>query len=100
MTSVLDLDPVRRATGTVAALAPFGDQALQPELAGLPEQVRPNLTLLKVADKNPLRPPRQQPRQVGLAQVQRQLAQILAIECQDVKSVELHLIVMPARVQP
>jgi hypothetical protein len=32
----------------------------------------------------PCRPARQQPRQIGLAQVQRQLAQILAIQRQDV----------------
>jgi hypothetical protein len=46
MPPVLDLDPVGAAAGAVAALAVFGNQTLQAEQAGVPEKIRPNLTLL------------------------------------------------------
>jgi hypothetical protein len=56
--------------------------------------------LFEVADKDAFRPPRQQPGEIVLAKVQRQLAKIVALERQDVESVELDLIVMPAGVSP
>jgi stress response protein YsnF len=59
----------------------------------------PNLQACRNRNENVLRSPRQQPRQVGLAQVQRQLAQILAIKRQDVEGIELHLVIMLSRVQ-
>ena len=43
--------------------------------------------------------PREQPREISLAHAQGEGAQILAIERQDVEGVELHLIIMLARVQ-
>jgi hypothetical protein len=45
------------------------------------------------------RPPCQEPREIDLAKVQRQLSQIVALDRQDVEGVELHLIIMPARMQ-
>jgi hypothetical protein len=45
MTSVLDLDPVWRSAAAIDALPTLGNQALQTELAGLPEQVRADRTL-------------------------------------------------------
>jgi hypothetical protein len=59
VTSVLDLDPVRRAAGAVPALAALGNHALQPELAGVAEQVWSDLALLEVADEDAIRPPDQ-----------------------------------------
>ena len=41
---VLDLNPIRRAAGAVAAVAALGGHALKPELASRAEQVRPDLT--------------------------------------------------------
>jgi hypothetical protein len=51
------------------AVAPLRDQALQAELAGLAEEVRADLAPLKIAHENAFRPPRQQPREIGLAKV-------------------------------
>jgi hypothetical protein len=51
MTSVLHLDPVRRSAAAIDALPALRDQALKSELAGLPEQVRPDLALFELADK-------------------------------------------------
>jgi hypothetical protein len=45
----------------------FGDEALQPELASLAEQVQAYLAVLKKIEKYPLRPPAQKPGKVGLA---------------------------------
>ena len=42
---------------------------------------------------------RQQPRQIGLAQAQRQRTQIVTIEGQDVERIELHFIAMLVRKQ-
>ena len=47
------------------------------ELAGLPEQVRPDLAAFKVSYENALRPAREQPREIGLAHGERQLAKVL-----------------------
>src|SRR4029077_9810570 len=49
--------------------------------------------------KDAIRAAREQTREVGLAHGERQGAQVLAIERQDVEGVELHLIVVLARVQ-
>src|SRR5207245_4055208 len=95
----LHLDPVRRGAGAIGPLAMFRYQALKPEIAGLPEQVRADLALFELANANPLRPPCQQPRQVVLSKVQRQFPQIVAIQRQDIERVELNLVIMPAGVQ-
>ena len=99
MLPVLHLDPVRRTAATVAALSALADNPLQAELAGLPEQVRADLALLVIADEDAFGPSRQESGQVIPAQMQRQLAQIIAIERQDVEGVELHLVVVPAGMQ-
>ena len=49
--------------------------------------------------EDPLGPPAQELRQVGLAQVQRQPAQIVAVVRQAVEGVELHLVVVLAGMQ-
>ena len=38
MLGVFHLDPARRSAGAVPAITVLGDQAFEPELAGLPEQ--------------------------------------------------------------
>lgn len=58
-----------------------------------------DLALLEVAHEDAVRPPRQQPGQIVLAQVQRQFAQVIALQRQDIESVELDLVIMPAGVQ-
>ncbi len=83
MTSVLHLDPVWRPSAAVRPILVLRDQALEPELAGLPEQVGADLALLEVGNKDALWPPCQKPGEIILPQVQRQLPQILALERQD-----------------
>jgi hypothetical protein len=100
MIPVFDLDPIRRSAGAVRTITALGHQAFEPELAGLPEQVRADLPALELGNENSFRTPRQQPRQVGLAQVQRLLPQIIALERQDVEGIELHVVVMSTRMQP
>jgi hypothetical protein len=82
--------------GAVAALR---HHALQPHLAGCPEQVRSDLALLEWGDEDAVRPARQQTREVGLADRERYAAQVFAIECEDVEGVELNLVIVLARVQ-
>ena len=53
----------------------LGDQAFEPRQAGVPEQVRTDFALLEWCQVNAVDPPRQKPRQIGLAHRQRQLAQ-------------------------
>jgi hypothetical protein len=78
MALVLYLDPVGRPAGAVRAIAALGHHALESHLAGRPEQIRADLALLKLADENPLRTPRQEPRQTVLAEMQWELPKILA----------------------
>jgi hypothetical protein len=47
MLPVLDLDPVTESTAAVGALAMLGDHALKAHQAGMPEQVRADLSLLE-----------------------------------------------------
>ena len=48
----------------------LGDHPLEPQQAGMPEQVGADLALLEGGHEYPLGPPAEQLRQVGLAQVQ------------------------------
>jgi hypothetical protein len=76
MLPVLDLDPVIAPTAAVGALAMLRDQTFKPHAAGRLEQLRPNLALLEWRHEDPLGPPAEQLRQVRLAQVQRQSAEV------------------------
>jgi len=58
---VLHLDPVRRPASLIGSVAVFRDKALQPKLASLAEQVRPDLSLQKGAEENSFRPAGQEP---------------------------------------
>ena len=73
MTSVLDLDPVRRPAGAVGAIPALRHQALQPHVAGRPKQIRADLALLEGRDEYAVRTAGEQPGQVGLAQAKGQL---------------------------
>ena len=66
MLPVLDLDPVWRPSAAIDAVPALGHQPLQPHQTGMPEQIRPDLTLLEIAQEDSVNAPRQQPRQVGL----------------------------------
>ena len=70
-----------------------------PHQAGVAEQVRADLALLEVGEVNAVDAARQQSGEAGLAHVERQSAEILAIADEDVEGVELHLGVMLAAVQ-
>ena len=72
---VLHLDPVRRGADAIGAVAMFRNQALEPELAGLAEQIRADIALLEGGDEDPIGAPCQQPGEIGFAQAQWQLAQ-------------------------
>jgi hypothetical protein len=63
------------------------------------EQVRANLALFEVADEDAFRPPGQQPRESVLAQMQRQLAEVVAVERQNIEGVEHHLVIVSAGMQ-
>lgn len=63
------------------------------------KQVGPYLALFEIRQENSVDPACQQPGEVGLAQAQWRLAEVVAVTDQDVESVELHLIVMLAAVQ-
>jgi len=63
----------------IEAVAAFAHQTLEPELAGVPEQVGADLALLEGCDEDAFASQSQQPRQVGLAQRPRQLAIVVAI---------------------
>ena len=47
MLPVLDLDPAIGPAAAIGALAVLGDHALQPQQAGVPKQVRPDLALFE-----------------------------------------------------
>jgi hypothetical protein len=47
MLPVLDLDPVTESTAAIGVLAMLGDHALKAHQAGMPEQVRADLSLLE-----------------------------------------------------
>jgi len=66
MLPVLDLEPVRRSAAAVGAFAMLLDQTLKPQAAGSLEQRGTDLALLEGRDEDPLGPPAQQLRQVGL----------------------------------
>ena len=55
--------------------------------------------MLKRVDEDPIRPPDEQSRKICLAHRERKLAQIVAIQCEEIKAAELHLFVVPTRVQ-
>jgi hypothetical protein len=69
---------------------------LQSHQATVAEQIRPDLALLEWRQMDASR---QQPGQVGLAHVERQLAKILDIAHQHIDRVELHFVIVPARMQ-
>ena len=99
MRPVLHLDPMFRPASLIRPIPPLRHQTLQSHPAGGAKQVRPDLALLERCHEDAVWPSRQQAVEVGLAHRQRQGAQIVTIERQDVESVELDLVLVPAAVQ-
>ena len=99
MLPVLDLEPMVASAAPVDALAMLGDQTLKSHPAGSLEQLRTDLALLEWRHEVSRGPPPEQLRQVGLAQVQRQPAEIVPAERQAVEGVELDFVVVLAGVQ-
>ena len=99
MAAVLDLDPIRRPAGTIRAISTLRHQPLKPHVAGSPKQIRANLALFERRNENAIGPTSQQPGEVGLAHRERKLSQVLAVERQDIEGIELHLVIVIARVQ-
>ena len=75
------------------------DQPLQPHQAGMPEQVRPDLALLEVARKMPSTRRASSRARLVLRIDSGSLRMILAVAHQHVEGVELHLVIVLARVQ-
>ena len=97
--SILDLDPVRRAAATVGSVAVLRNRALKSHQAGVPQQIRPDRSLLEVGKENAIDAPLQQLLQVRFAEMQRYPPQVIAIDGEYVESVKLHLVIVLAAVQ-
>ena len=69
----------------------FGNQPLEPKFASLAEQIRADFALLVGRKEDPVRAPCQQPREIGFAQTQWQLAQIITVEREAIERVKLNL---------
>jgi hypothetical protein len=80
MLAVLHLDPVLGSPGALGSIAPLRHHAFQTHVAGRAEQVWPDLASLERRYEDAVRPTREQPRQIGLADRERQAAQVLTIE--------------------
>ena len=94
MLPVLDLDPAIGAAAAIDALAMLRDHAFQSHQAGMPEQIRAISPCSKSDRKMP-----STRRASSRASDERQPAEILAVAHQDIERVELHLGIVPARVQ-
>jgi hypothetical protein len=80
MLPVFDLDPVLLTTAAVWSIAMLRNQAFKSELACFAKKVRPDLSLLELAEECPIRPPSQQAGQIGLAHRERQVAEIVTVQ--------------------
>lgn len=59
---------------------------------------RADFAALKRRNRDALPQARQQPLQIGLAQMQRQVAEVVAVHREEVEEVELHLLIVLASV--
>jgi len=84
MLPFLHLDPVFLTTAAIWPIAVPRNQALEPEFAGFPKQVRPDFALFEIARKDAVRSPSKQSRQISLAHRERKVAQIVAIHGQHI----------------
>ena len=75
----MTLSQLVAAAGAVDALAMLGDQTLKPHPARSLEQLGTDFAPLEGRHEDPLGSPAQQLRQVGLAQVQWQPAEVVAV---------------------
>jgi hypothetical protein len=80
MLTVLHLEPVTRLRPVLPGAA-LGDQTLETE------QLRPDLTPLEGCNEDAIRPAAQELLQVRLAQVQRQIPQVIAVIRRQVERV-------------
>jgi hypothetical protein len=84
---VLDLQPVIARACAAGALAVLRDQTLKTHAAGGAERDGSDLSLLEWSDEDAIRPAAQQLLQVGLAQMQGQAGEVVAVIRQTVESV-------------
>jgi len=94
MLSVLHLYPVLRPTRLIGPVPALRHQSLKLHVAGGAEQVRPDLAALERVDEDALGPAREQALKTGLAEVQRQIAQVVTALDEEVERSELHLLVV------
>src|SRR6478736_7388282 len=87
-----------RAATTVRPISAFGDEALQPHVAGSTEQIGSDCSSLKRVDEHPVRPAAEQPFQVGLAHGEWQWTKILAFHSQNIECAKLNFAIVLARV--
>ena len=91
--------PMRGASSVVRPILVLGNQSLQAQQAGVSEEIRTDLALLEVRQEDAIDAPSEQSGQISLAHAQRQLANVFAIDDQDIERVELHLVIVLAAVQ-
>ncbi|HEY2252054.1 MAG TPA: hypothetical protein VGH74_13370, partial [Planctomycetaceae bacterium] len=89
-----------RWAGPIGAFPALCDEALEAELAGLGEQSRIDFSVFELSNEDTLRPAHQQPREIVLAEMQRQMAPILAIGGHEVEGVKLDFAIVLPRMQP
>ena len=96
---ILHFYPMRGASSVVRPILVLGNQSLQAQQAGVSEEIRTDLALLEVKQEDAIDAPSEQSGQISLAHAQRQLANVFAIDDQDIERIELHLVIVLAAVQ-
>jgi hypothetical protein len=76
MLAVLDLDPVPETAAAIQTFAMLGDQSLQPEQAGMAEQVGADLALFEIAQEDAVNPSRQEPREADFSLAECRVAEL------------------------
>jgi len=77
MLSVLHLYPVLRPTGMIRAITALAHEPFEPHLARGAKEIRPDLATLERIDEDALGPAREQTLEAGLAEMERQLPEVV-----------------------
>jgi hypothetical protein len=77
----------------------FGNQPVRAEFTNLAEQIRAGFCLLEGGDEDSIGATFQQPGEIGFAQAQWQLGQIITVEREAIERVKLNLGVVLAGLQ-
>lgn len=99
MCPVLDLNPVLRPAADITPVPPFRDYALKAHSAGRRKKCWADLANSEGRDEDALGTPVQKSRQMRLAHLQRQGPEIVTVEREAVKGIQLHLVIDLAGMQ-